>query len=211
MTAKNRISLSCKNCGKTFETIPSVIARGRGKFCNRLCCDKWKVNHVVERFWSGVNKFGHPKGCWIWTRYRDEDGYGHFNIHRKDILAHRFSWMIHNSLPIPDGMLICHDCDNPPCVNPDHLFIGTHQDNRQDAVNKGRTAKGDKSGMRLHPGLLQGEKHGNAKLTTEQVIEIRRLKHTLSSRQLSERHGVTQAYIRAIILGLSWKHIPLDP
>lgn len=90
-----------------------------------------------DRFWSKVDKSGGPDACWTWTAARNRNGYGQFWQGRNGIVVHRFSWMMHNG-PIPVGLFCCHHCDNPPCVNPAHLFIGTNSDNMRDAQRKGR-------------------------------------------------------------------------
>lgn len=82
--------------------------------------------------------------CWIWSAAIDTCGYGIIGLNSKTIHAHRMSWMLKNDKVIPDGMCVCHTCDNPPCVNPDHLFLGSHRDNRDDAIRKGRWPKGHK-------------------------------------------------------------------
>ena len=98
-----------------------------------------KILGSSERFWSKVEK---TDGCWLWKSTKIPNGYGqmHFGHKylRKPMLAHRVSWILHNKTNIPDGLFVCHHCDNPPCVRPDHLFAGTRSDNMLDCSKKGR-------------------------------------------------------------------------
>lgn len=90
---------------------------------------------LEERFWSKVNKSG-PNGCWLWTGAND-GGYGQIWVNGRNEKAHRIAWLLTHGV-IPEGKMACHTCDNPPCVNPAHIFWGTMSDNILDAVNKGR-------------------------------------------------------------------------
>ena len=95
-----------------------------------------KTKSIDERFWSKVNKTG---DCWLWTGVRVGIGYGQIYLNGKKTPAHRVSWLLHHGI-IPNGLLVLHKCDNPPCVNPNHLFTGTNSDNMKDAYIKGRSS-----------------------------------------------------------------------
>lgn len=144
-----------------------------------------------ERFEASV-ALNIVSGCWLWTLHRNAKGYGQFYVSRKDRarLAHRVSYEMYVG-KVPDGMCVLHRCDNPPCVNPAHLFLGTRADNHADMERKGRTIK--------------GEAHANAKLTAEQVESIR--KDTRLNRVIAIEHGVGNATVAKIKRGERWKHL----
>jgi HNH endonuclease len=152
---------------------------------------------TMERFERHTRK---TDTCWIWTGAHNTQGYGGFSWKKdgyKMIRAHRASWIIYHGA-IPNGMWVLHKCDNPSCVNPDHLFLGDCRVNTRDALIKGR----------LHV-LPKGEKHCNAKLTADKVSAIRSeyAKGTMSMRKLGTRYGVSGNIICLIINRKTWAHV----
>jgi HNH endonuclease len=144
-----------------------------------------------DAFWSKVDRSGM---CWVWTAAKYFHGYGSYVIKQKRYVAHRFSYALFNG-EIPYGLLVCHKCDNPPCVNPDHLFLGTYQDNHDDMTRKGRRV------------THRGETHPSAKLTAAQVHEIRSRYKQGNGTELGNEFGVKSSAISAIITGQSWKSL----
>jgi len=134
-------------------------------------------------------------GCWLWTGKVDRDGYGSFAIDRKTSeRAPRMAWRLFKG-EIPEGQHVCHSCDFPPCVNPEHLFLGTVQENRADEVAKNRQAR--------------GSRNGNAVLTEAAAMEILSA-YDAGEKQidLAARHGVSPTAINLLVLGKTWKHVP---
>lgn len=145
-----------------------------------------------ERFMMYVEKMP-ESGCWHW-RGAFAGGYGRFRMGYKNVAAHRASLLMFSTPPENfQKLLACHKCDNPRCVNPDHLFIGTHQDNIDDKMSKGRHATG------------HGVDYKHAKLTEDDVLEIRASELTV--RELALKFGVTTSNITAIQTGKRWKHV----
>src|SRR3990167_3442392 len=159
--------------------------------------------HTVSRFWSKIKK---TSTCWLWTGFLNDAGYGIISIGCVLIRAHRFSWELHFS-PIPDGLLVCHHCDNPPCVNPAHLFLGTKRDNARDMVAKGRHVVGG-----THCGSDGKWKHGTdhwrAKMNEANIEELRNLRaHGWSLLALGQRFGITIGAVSMIANHKRWKHL----
>ena len=159
-----------------------------------------------ERFW---NKVRVTPGCWLWIGAVSSRGYGGFKVGRRDERAHRVSYQMHFG-PIPDGLFVLHRCDTPLCVNPDHLFVGTHADNMRDMTQKGRAARGQANGAHLYPERMpRGEHHRNSKLTLDAVVAIRSAHAAgLSPRSLALRHGVSSVQIRNIVNRRQWSDAP---
>ena len=154
----------------------------------------------ILRFWSRVQK---TNDCWIWTgSIFKTSGYARFcKYYGKDVIAHRMSWEIHNG-PIPNGMYVCHTCDNRKCVNPAHLYLGTHQDNMNDRNRKNRQARGPAIAKGRFKRM--GEDNGRAKLTKEQIESIRLLKNDASQTELAKMFNVSQQQISRILRNILW-------
>jgi len=197
--------LNCQACGVEYRLPAHRVAAAR--FCSRLCHNrnnklKSFVPHPAsllaprefrvarpasERFWAKVAK---SDNCWEWTAKRKENGYGDFapgtRSSDRHVYAHRYSYELHYG-PIPDGHQVCHRCDNPPCVRPDHLFLGTHRDNMDDMIAKGRQA--------------------HALLTPKQAADVR-IEHARGPRgigsALARRYGVSKHVISRIATGKTY-------
>lgn len=138
--------------------------------------------NTPETFWARVEK---TDTCWLWLGYCDQEGYGRLSYQNKDTSSHRVAYEITHGV-IPPGAVVRHQCDNPRCCRPDHLLLGTQQDNVDDAVKRGRW--------------------GNSKLTWDEVREIRE-KHatgTTSTRKLAKEYNVSRGAIMAILSGRTW-------
>jgi hypothetical protein len=182
----------CLNCGEEFYCAPSSDVGGtlpEQKYCGRPCyyAGRNDPKKRQEAFWAQVEKEGH-NGCWIWTGWKLNSGYGETTIKGRKITVHRLAFTWANG-EIPKGKLLMHSCDVPLCVNPEHLSVGTDAENHADMRAKGR-----------HP----------TKLTPEQVQEIKR--ELLNWRRgmneaLASKYGVSPSQICMIRKGRQWKHI----
>lgn len=166
-----------------------------------------------DRFWKKV-EFNSSSGCWDWTAYINKWGYGTFGFSGDTWLVHRVSWTEHNG-PIPEGLLVCHHCDNPKCVRPDHLFLGTDKDNSDDKRKKGRWTSGhrprgkDHWCARIPSSIPRGERNGHAKITDDDVRFIRKSfkRGVVTYKMLGEKFGMDYTNIRAIVKRRTWRHI----
>ncbi len=161
---------------------------------------------------SKVAKLPDAPGCWLFigAPAKPNSEYSIFWHGGVGIRAHRASWEIHKG-SIPDGLEVCHRCDNPACVNPEHLFVGTHHQNMLDCQAKGRYARtlGDANGSRKHPERLKrGRENPAAKLDEERVRQIRaRLTAGVYQRDVAREFGVSQAVVNHINLRKTWRHV----
>lgn len=196
---------TCEPCGRAF-----MSERAAQRFCSCACwsrsAERAAIRHArarsdpVERFWGKVER---GDGCWIWRGTMRSSGYGLFfpgHIKKRNVPAHRYAYELKYGA-IPPGLLVCHHCDNPPCVRPDHLFAGTPADNSRDCAKKGRNV------FQRHPELNRGERNGRARLMQAQADEMRRryAAGEMSQRRLAAEYGVSKGNIYWILRGATWQ------
>ena len=177
--------MNCLSCGK------DVSHKHRGaKYCNLKCFGKTLLVDPARAFQTSYKIV--ESGCWEWTGSRSVQGYGRIGKASGTIKAHRLSYELHHG-PIGEGLFVCHKCDNPPCVNPAHLFAGTARENIQDMDRKGRRV------------TVRGEDRGHTKLTAKSAKEI-----FLDPRvytEIAADYGVTREAIGSIKQGETWTHV----
>jgi hypothetical protein len=181
---RTRIDKICPICSDIFTACPGELKRGGGIYCSRECYHKAQSRPEAERFWEKVDKDGPiphhcPEigPCWVWTGAKkggkwDYGMLGGPSDSRSAQLAHRVSWKLHHE-EIADEICVLHRCDNPPCVRPEHLFLGTLKDNTQD--------------------MLKKDRHLPRKITLEQRKEIREryLAGGITYRQIADEYGIS--------------------
>ena len=159
------------------------------------------MKSLEEKFWSKVSVSSN-EDCWIWTGATYDSGYGQLVINGKKTRAHRISYEINIGI-IPEGLLVMHSCDNPPCVNPNHLSLGTVADNNDDCQKKGRKTQ---SALLI----MHGEGNPSSKLTKSQVLNIRERYIPRDAQNggaaLAREYGVSRQCISHIIRGETWTH-----
>ncbi len=181
------ITSQCFHCARVFHTRwRSIPPR---KYCGPTCYRKANIRSPIERFLIKVDK---TPSCWIWTGSTNPHGYGQIWIGRRLILAHRFAYE-HYIAPIDTGLCCLHSCDNPGCVNPAHLRLGTQHENGVDAASRAR--------------MPRGTKHHASKLTPEKVRITRKEAGKTPQRILAERFNVAQQTISEITMHKTWRHI----
>jgi len=179
---------TCDHCGANFKR----VAKGQAyRFCSKACSVEPVLDRIMRKL-QGNNEAG---GCLIWIGKKNKEGYGEIQHEEKLWKIHRLFWTIWFGA-IPDGIEVCHRCDNPSCVRLDHLFLGTHAENMQDMARKGRGR---------YPNT-KGEAHGAAKLSNAIVVAIRNDGRT--QQEIADDVGISQSLVSQIKRRKIWRHLP---
>ena len=184
------IERDCQVCGQCFARHASKI---KARFCSRACADEGQRQDArsakqPEDFWRLIQQ---TDGCWIWPLSKKYGGgYGRARFNGRRLQAHRLAYELAIG-PVPEGLYVCHHCDTPACVRPSHLFVGTSRDNYQDARAKGR--------------MTPPSRHGLAKLSPDQVLDIRR--DTRAVTLVARDYGVHWRTIGNVRAGRSYRDV----
>lgn len=190
-------TVACATCGKPVYVTQARLRQDKSRYCSKACLPQLRPVAPEERFWSKVD-IREPEMCWPWKAYRNEFGYGTFCYEGQMQHASRVVFALRGEA-VPQGMEVLHSCDNPACVNPAHLSVGTHRDNMLESVQRGR-----------HGGRkFSGERHPATKLTGDDVRMIRRLYDSgqATSKQLAVQYGLSTSGMWAIVSRKTWKHL----
>jgi hypothetical protein len=217
-TTAECLTKSCEQCGRKFRNrrasgrVIEPCKWAKARFCSPGCKQASQRGHVVPwlrvekedlktRFMRHVEKEDDGKRCWLWVGTKNKAGYGGIQVNGKRALVHRISYMLHHGA-IPEGVgfhghVVCHACDNPSCVNPGHLFLGSQYTNMQDRDAKGRRA------------ALIGSQHGMASLSEEDVKTILEIAATgrYTQTKIGKMFGVSNSTVSLIVNRKNWTHI----
>jgi hypothetical protein len=188
---------TCRGCGNEFDrTDRQFRLMSAGEFCSRGCYHASRSKATPDAFYDNTDVL--DSGCMVWRGQKNRNGYGRVSVAGRLLAAHRHSWRLNHG-DIPSGMHVCHRCDNPPCVNPDHLFVGTAKDNANDKFAKNRG-----SGKGARPGA----QHHNARLTEDVVREIRyRASTGESQKSIRESLGMCSSLVSRIVTRKRWAKV----
>lgn len=182
---------TCQGCGDTFVRNSSPTSGRANTFCSKKCYGKAMVRGP-EDFWYGVQISG-PDECWTWKGATTRGGYGHLKYQLGWVYSHRLAWELTQG-SVPSGLKVLHRCDNRPCCNPNHLFVGTQAVNVEDMVAKGRQQR--------------GEGHYRSSLTASDVVRIRSLHaDRIPMSAIAKAYEVGKKTIEAIVYRKTWKHV----
>ncbi len=183
------------DCGNIKTILRSNLQSGSTRSCG---CIKWPKGQAYDESLKKriLRNYEEVNGCWNWKKYKNSLGYGIINVKGKIHLAHRISWQIFKG-EIPESLLICHTCDNPSCINPNHLWMGTNKENQEDMFKKNRSRH------------VRGDDHSSSKLDSEKVKKIRSLSKPryYTAKRLAEEFKVSEVTIHNIIYGRTWRHL----
>lgn len=183
------------DCGNTVFTQSSYLVSGKKKSCgcstkSLMAKARIRISNTETLQQALEHRYVKQDSCWLWTGCKDKDGYGQLFFGSKKYRSHRVAYEVYKGT-IDAHLMVCHTCDNPSCVNPEHLFLGTCKDNLEDASRKRR--------------MSEGQRNGKAKLTTLQVSEIRA--STIGSSELARYYGVDRHQISRIRNNQSWREL----
>jgi hypothetical protein len=215
-------TILCRQCNLSISRSSYKLAQAKTHFCNRKCSTTyWR--DIPARFWEQVEKRTEAE-CWLWTGVLQQGQYGVFNSSflsdylpqrsTRSCSAHRMAYILQYGA-IDERLLVCHVCDVRPCVNPAHLFLGTHRDNSRDMVRKGRSARAERNGRTTSPDSFGvGENHPTSKLKNADILPIilRYYHGGVSYKQLGVEYGVTADAICNVINGKlkSWAAVAIE-
>lgn len=211
MATLHRTTTTCIQCNRVFRRPRKRIAQSKRHFCSKPCSLRYWQD-IPARFWEQVTQ-GERDACWIWNGSHAPTGYGIFGSTFLATIfpgkaghmctAHRLSYVLTYG-PISNALLVCHHCDIRLCVNPGHLFVGTHLDNSRDMARKGRAATGSRHGSQTHPERVpSGENHGKSKLKNADLVDIvlRYYHDGLSYAMIGKEYNVSATAIYQVVHG----------